>query len=205
MSEVENQIVKSEHYNQSKLMEDAQQWISSGILPAAIQKPEQAVVIVLKGRELGLDPMQSFDFIDVIMGKSALKPKGMGALVRKGGVSYTTVKDFEAIKDEAGNIVDYETAIKFIRWHKNPDNSFEKLEDVVGYKWSEAVAMGLTNKDNWKKQPGVMLYWRAFSKGANRVCPDLISGMYTTEEVASFTPNAPTVMITEDGVAEIVG
>jgi hypothetical protein len=131
--------------------------------------------------------------------------KGMGSLVRQGGVAYTTVKDFEAIKDEAGNPIDYETAIKFTRFHKNPDGTFDRLEDTVGYKWSEAVSMGLTGKDNWKKQPSVMLYWRAFSKGANRVCPDLISGMYTTEEVASFTPNAPTVTITEEGEAIVVG
>lgn len=193
MSEETQVMVKSE---QSKLLEDAVQWIQSGLLPQAITKPEQAAVIVLKGRELGLGPMQSFDFIDVILGKPSLKPKAMAALVRKGGVNYTTSKDFEAIKDEAGNIIDYVTEIKFIR------NGFE---DLISYKWSDAVAMGLTNKDNWKKQPSIMCWWRTFSKAANRVCPDLISGMYTTEEVASFTPNAPTVTITEEGEAIVVG
>lgn len=153
------QLVKSEHY-QSKLIEDAAQWIKSGLLPQAITKPEQAAVIVLKGRELGLEPMQSFDFIDVILGKPSLKPKGMGSLVRRGGVSYTTVKDFEPVKDENGQIVDYETAIKFTRRIKHPDGEIEKEENTVSYKWSEAVAMGLTNKANWKNQPGVMMYWR---------------------------------------------
>jgi hypothetical protein len=75
MSEETQVMVKSE---QSKLLEDAAQWIQSGLLPQAITKPEQAAVIVLKGRELGLHPMQSFDFIDIIAGKSALKPELLG-------------------------------------------------------------------------------------------------------------------------------
>ena len=49
------------------------------------------------------------------------------------------------------------------------------------------------------------MYWRCFSKGANRVCPDLIGGLYTTEELASFTPNAPAVQLTEDGDVVVLG
>jgi hypothetical protein len=196
MSEEKNELVKSEHYSNQQLMEDAKSWIESGLLPQNITKPEQVAVIVLKGRELGLKPMQSFEFIDIIMGKSALKPKGMLSLIRRGGVKYRTTKDFEAIKDEQGQVIDYVTEVQFIR---------DGMEDLVSYKWSDAVAMGLTNKSNWKQQPAIMLYWRAVSKGAARVCPDLINGMYTTEEVASFTPNAPMVTITEEGEAIVVG
>lgn len=119
----------------------------------------------------------------------------MAALVRKGGVKYYTEKDYEPVYDAAGTLIDYETIICFIR---------DGIEEKVKYKYTDAASLGLTGKDNWKKQPGIMMYWRCFSKGANRVCPDLISGMYNTEELASFTKGAAEVVITEDGDAQVI-
>jgi len=181
---------------QNQMLEQAGTWIKSGLLPASVKTPEQAVVIALKGKELGLTPMASFELIDVIMGKPALKPKGMAGMVRKGGVKYQTIKDFEPIFNEEGKKVDMETVIRFYR---------DGLEENVRYTYMDAQTLGLTSKDNWKKQPGVMMYWRCFSKGANRVCPDLIGGLYTTEELSSFTSNAPVIQLTEDGDSIVVG
>jgi hypothetical protein len=180
---------------QADLLVKAETWIASGLLPSSIKKPEQAVVIALKGKELGLETMASFELIDVIMGKPALKPKGMASLIRKGGVRTKTIKDFEPILDEKGAKVDYITTIRFYR---------DGIEEDVSYTYRDAERLGLTNKDNWKKQPAVMQYWRCYSKGANRVAPDLINGLYTTEELSSFTPNSPQIEITEDGDAIVV-
>lgn len=188
-------LVKNEHYSHEDLLIKGADWIKSGLLPSAITKPEQVVVIALKGKELGLETMQSFDFIDVIMGKPSLKPKAQAALIRKGGVKYYTEKDYEPVYDATGALIDYETVIVFIR---------DGIEERVKYKYTDAANLGLTGKDNWKKQPGIMMYWRCFSKGANRVCPDLISGMYNTEELASFTKGAAEVIITEDGDAQVI-
>jgi len=184
-----NQLSKQVN-DQTALLEEASSWVKSGLLPASIKTPEQAVVIVLKGKELNMSPMMSFEMIDVIMGKPSLKPKAMAAMVRKGGIKYQTVQDFEKVFDKDGKAIDAITTIKFFR---------DGLEDIVSYRYSDAQALGLTSKDNWKKQPGIMMYWRCFSKGANRVCPDVIGGMYTNEELASFTKDAPTLMLTEDG------
>lgn len=114
----------------------------------------------------------------------------MAALVRKGGVKTKTIQDFEPIKNEEGVTTDAVTTIRFYR---------DGIEEDVSYKFSDAKNLGLTGKDNWKKQPGIMMYWRCYSKGANRVCPDLIGGLYTTEELASFTKDAPIIELTEDG------
>jgi hypothetical protein len=181
--------------DQNALLERAESWIKSGLLPTAIDKPEKAVVIVLKGKELGLEPMASFELIDVIMGKPALKPKGMSAILRKGGVETQTIEDFEPIKNEKGEIIDYRTIIRFYRG---------RIEEDVKYLYSDAQKLGLTSKDNWKKQPAIMMYWRCFSKGANRVAADLINGLYTTEELASFTKGAPQIEITEEGDAIVI-
>jgi hypothetical protein len=136
---------------QADLLVKAETWIASGLLPSSIKKPEQAVVIALKGKELGLETMASFELIDVIMGKPALKPKGMASLIRKGGVRTKTIKDFEPILDEKGAKVDYITTIRFYR---------DGIEEDVSYTYRDAERLGLTNKDNWKKQPAVMQYWR---------------------------------------------
>jgi hypothetical protein len=48
---------------------------------------------------------------------------------------------------------------------------------------ADASAMGLVGKDNWKKQPVVMLKWRAISACCRVVFPDVIQGMYMTEEL----------------------
>jgi hypothetical protein len=188
-------LQKYDESAQADLLVKAETWIASGLLPSSIKKPEQAVVIALKGKELGLETMASFELIDVIMGKPALKPKGMASLIRKGGVRTKTIKDFEPILDEKGAKVDYITTIRFYR---------DGIEEDVSYTYRDAERLGLTNKDNWKKQPAVMQYWRCYSKGANRVAPDLINGLYTTEELSSFTPNAPQIEITEDGDAIVV-
>lgn len=181
--------------DQNQMLEQAQAWVKSGLLPASVKTPEQAVVIALKGKELGLAPMMSYEMIDVIMGKPSLKPKAMAAMVRKGGVKYQTIKDFESVTNAEGVVVDKITTIKFFR---------DGIEEEVSYKYSDAQALGLTGKDNWKKQPGIMMYWRCFSKGANRVCPDLIGGLYTTEELSSFTQDSPTIILTEDGDSIVV-
>lgn len=190
-----NGVLVQQIDHQNQMLELATIWIKSGLLPSSIKTPEQAVVIALKGKELNLPPMASFEMIDVIMGKPALKPKGMSAMVRKGGVKYQTIKDFEPVFDEEGKKIDMETVIRFYR---------DGLEENVRYTYKDAAALGLTSKDNWKKQPGIMMYWRCFSKGANRVCPDLIGGLYTTEELSSFTENAPVIQFTEEGETIII-
>ena len=180
---------------QNQMLEQAKAWVKSGLLPQSIKTPEQAVVIALKGKELNLQTMASFEMIDVIMGKPALKPKGMAALCFKGGVRTKTIKDFEKVLNDTGAAIDAITTIRFYR---------DGIEEDVSYKFSDAQNLGLTSKDNWKKQPSIMMYWRCFSKGANRVCPDLIGGLYTTEELSSFTANSPSVILTEDGDSVVV-
>lgn len=194
MTDTSNELIIHKS-NQSLMLEEAQTWVKSGLLPANIKTPEQAVVIALKGKELNLQTMASFEMIDVIMGKPCLKPKGMAALVRKGGVKTKTIKDFEPVLNAEGKKIDMETIIRFYR---------DGIEEDVKYTYRDAEALGLTSKDNWKKQPGIMMYWRCYSKAANRVCPDLIGGLYTTEELASFTVNAPEIILTEDGDSVVV-
>ena len=138
-----------QHSNsQAVMLEQAVAWVKSGLLPASIKTPEQAVVIALKGKELNFPIMASFENIDVIMGKPALKRNGMASLCFKGGVRPKCIKDSESVCDGEGKIVDKITTIRFYR---------DGIEEDVSYKYTDAARLGLTSKDNWKKQPGIML------------------------------------------------
>jgi hypothetical protein len=47
----------------------------------------------------------------------------------------------------------------------------------------DAKAAGLTGKDNWKKYPRDMYFWRCVAKGVRRIAPDAVMGLYTAEEI----------------------
>jgi hypothetical protein len=180
-------------------MQYAQKLIDSKLLPEAIKTPEQALIIIQKGRELGLGPIESFDSIDVIMGKPALKPKSKLMLALGSGVIWTkTIKDWEDVVNEEGKVVDKVTTIRFFR--KVTDSIIN--EEDVSFKYSEAAQMGYLSKSNWKSQPGVMAFWRVMSRGLDRVCPDLTRGMYMSDEVADFMKVDYTM--TEDGQFKLV-
>ena len=46
--------------------------IKSGFLPGTIKTPQQAVIIALKGKELGIPPLQAFAQISVVNGKPTI-------------------------------------------------------------------------------------------------------------------------------------
>jgi len=71
-------LIKQEESNLERMKGVAEYYINSKFLPESVKSPEQAVLIMQKGRELGFQPLQSFDAIDVIMGKTTLKPKYLG-------------------------------------------------------------------------------------------------------------------------------
>jgi hypothetical protein len=55
--------------------------IKSGFLPTSINTPEKAVIIILKGRELGIPPMQAFSSIAVVNGKPTMSAELMLSLI----------------------------------------------------------------------------------------------------------------------------
>lgn len=194
-----NELIKQEESNLERMKQAADYYIQSKYLPESVKSPEQAVLIMQKGKELGFQPLQSFDAIDVIMGKTTLKPKYKSAMARRTGqVWWKTIKDWEPVIDtETGQVLDYETVIKGYRRHGT-----EIIDEDCRYTWSEASAMGLVTKDNWKKQPKVMAYWRCLSRLLDRIAPDLTGGLYMSDELADVANIQYT--ITEDGDVKVI-
>lgn len=125
---------------------------------------------MLKGIEIGLEPIASLDLIDVIEGIPTLKPQGMLALAWGSG------------QMEALNIIDDGTKCSVtIKRQGTPAHT-------ETFSAQDAEAMELAGKYNWKQQPAVMRKWRAVSAACRIVFPDIIQGMYIPEEIAPELP-----------------
>ena len=132
----------------------ANSFIKSGLFYDT-KSPEVAIVKIMAGHELGLQPFQSMQSFDIIQGKVFVKPILLCGLLKKGG-KY----DYR--------IIESTDKICIIDFYENKEKIGESVVTI-----EECIRMGLTNKDNWKKQPNTMLFNRCMSQGIRRFAPDL--------------------------------
>ena len=138
--------------------------VKSGLLPDGINTPEKALVILLKGRELQLEPMYALENIHVIKGKPVLSAACMQGVAQKHGVVIETVKwNTEGC------------ALRFT----SPDG--EKSE-VFTFTMSDAKRAGIAGH-MYQKYPREMFHSRALSLGAKRFCADIMAGCYVEGEI----------------------
>lgn len=136
--------------------------------------PANVLIAVGLGSAMGLSPAESLYRIDVIQGKPTAGAELIAANVRKAG------HKLRVQGDET-------TCTATIIRADDPDFPFTVTRDL---EW--AKAMGLTSKDNYKKQPGTMLQWRAITAVARLACPEALYGVaYTADELTDAGPAAP--------------
>lgn len=139
----------------------------SGLLPSYIKTDEQAIVAALKGRELGLPPLQAFSAIHVIQGVPTLSASLML------GIAFRRLPGFDY------QIVERGAKRCCLRGRRSPQHSTVE----VSYTWEEAERAGLTSKDNWRKNPAAMLFARATGVLCRAIAPDTFTGLYAPEEI----------------------
>ncbi len=199
----EQALTKLDKFSSVEQMRSYCQYLIDGkLIPTSLRTPDAVMSVVLMGKELGFDPLASLSNIVVIQGRPTLGIHAIGALLRKSGAASRTMEDFVPIMgevgtDKEGKVVDYRTTIRFYRPYRDM-----VLEEDTSFTWKEATKMGLTDKDNWKRMPKVMLYSRCFSLGARRVAPDAMLGLYETAEAAEFSGQKH--MVTEDGEVTVI-
>lgn len=153
------------------MLSQADLYVKSGFFPKHIDSKEKAVVIMMKGRELGLPFTEALSKICVINGIATTKVETLLALARKTG----QLEDFkQKFFPNEINPAYCEVTIK------RKGNS----SHVCRFGDEEAQTMGLTGKDNYKKQKATMYSWRAISKNLRVTFPDAIGGLYLEEEIA---------------------
>lgn len=147
--------------------------LKSGFLPPSIKTPEQAIAIILTGRELGIGTMQALNNITVIQGKPTVSPQLMLALIQRSGQLENIVIQNKFAPD--GTINHVACTMKRKGMHEHTE--------IFGA--AEANKMGLLGKDNYKKQAGTMFKWRAVAACARVTFPDVILGFYTPDEMGA--------------------
>ena len=151
------------------MREQASMLVTTGFLPQAIKTPEQAVAIILTGRELGIGTMAALNNIAVIQGKPTVSPQLMLALISR-------TNQVEDISIQAG--ADGATCTIKRRGRSAYTARFGP---------KEAQSMGLSGKDNYKKQPATMYKWRAVAEAVRFTFSDVTLGLYTPEEMGAQT------------------
>jgi len=149
---------------------------TSNLLPDALrERPENILLTIMTGRELGLSAMQSLRLICIVKGKPYIFAALKLALVKQ---SPTCVK-FKCVESTA-EIATFETDRK--------DEGVTRLSFTI----EQARRAGLLSKQgrngepsNWDMYPEVMLRWRAISQLADMVYPDITQNVGAREELAA--------------------
>jgi hypothetical protein len=132
-----------------------------------MKTPEQAVALMLMAQAEGRHPASVAMEYDIIQNKPALK-------------SQTALKRFQEVGGKIKWITRSETKCAAEFSHPQAD----KL--VVEWDLERARKMGYLEKDNWKKQPMIMLQWRVVAEGVRACYPACLGGAYLDSEVQDF-------------------
>lgn len=136
---------------------------NSGLVPQALRgKPDDILLIVLTGRELGLPgPNVSLQNIYAINGSTTLAAKlCVGKALKSGIVEIWTEEFGEDKVTVAGCRVSSPNRITRVTWTM-----------------AMAKRAGLDGKPNWKSYPQSMLYARASKEVVKQLCPEVMLGL----------------------------
>jgi len=161
-------------------MEFSKMLAESSMVPRAYQgKPQDIMVCVQWGYELGLAPMQALQNIAVINGKPSVYGDAMMALVQASAVCDGVDESFEGT-DGTG---DYAAVCVARRKGRNPV--------IVRFSVNDAKRAGLWGKQGpWQAYPKRMLQMRARGFALRDAFPDVLKGLITAEEAADFPDEA---------------
>lgn len=151
----------------------------SELLPAhLVKKPANLLLVLMTGQELGIGALQAIDSVDVIQGKRSIKPEAQLALIKS---------------KCPGAHVSFKQDAKAKTFSCTMAPSKDRMDEAFTAEWDmeRAKEMGLTGKDNWKKQPLTMLKWRAIGEAARTVFPHVTKGIYNSEEALDLDRNVP--------------
>lgn len=145
------------------------------ILPDSYRdNPGNVLIAVGLGAAMGLSPAESLYRISVIKGRPTAGAELIASNVRRAGHKLRVVGD------------ETSCTATIIR-ADDPDFTFEVTRDM---EW--AKRMGLAQNDNYRKQAGTMLQWRAITAVARLACPEALYGVtYTPDEMSDLDGGRP--------------
>lgn len=121
---------------------------------------------ILAGMELGLKPMATMRSIDIVQGTPALRAHAMRGLVQSHG------HDVELLESTP--------ALCRMRGRRKGTDKWQESEWTI----ARAQALGITGRDQWRKQPQTMLVARATGEICRLIASDVLYAMpYAAEEL----------------------
>ena len=171
----------------------AQAVSASGLAPNGMKTPEQALVAIMHGMEIGLPPMQAMQRIAVINGRPSIWGDAIPAMLWASGFK---IEEKELIRaNTVGEVNGYQCTVT------RPDGT----EITRKFMEKDAKDAGLLGKAGpWKQYPKRMLQMRARGLAARDGAADVLMGLYLAEEAQDIVTDEPVVDITpaEDVVPE---
>jgi len=158
----------------------------SGMFPD-IKSQAQAVVKILAGRELGFGPIYAMTKVYIVKGRIMVAAEAFGAKIKASGRYDYSVK---VLNDD-------ECALVFTDSSKPVYESRFTMADA-------RKADLMKPESGWMKWPRAMLMSKALSQGARIVCPHVIAGAYTPEDLevaADAEGNLPADVVIDLGNA----
>lgn len=140
-----------------------------------------AVMMIAHAR--GIHPALAAQQYDLIEGKLSMNSATMVSLFRHEGGSIkinersTTVCDLEFVHPNGDTIP--------VRW------TIEQARSIKFYSKKKGGYICLADKDVWKNYPRAMLWNRAVSEGVRAIMPELITGVYTPDEIEDYKDKPP--------------
>jgi hypothetical protein len=138
-----------------------------------IKTPDQAIALMLVAQSQGRHPASVAAEYVIIQGNPALKSQSAQARYQQAG---GTIEWEEISPRSCTAIFTHPRSPKPVR---------------INWDWDKATNAGLTGKSNWKAYPEQMLCARVVAQGVRASFPGCLDGVYLAEEVADFTPSAP--------------
>lgn len=134
-------------------------------------KPEAILSIVLMARELNIPPMTALTKMHFIQGQPTLPSILKLALAKKALPQMKIDIDMNWDKQE----------VTVTGWRDNDSIPYTTTWDMA-----RAAAMGLSNRDQYKKQAMTMFRHRATSEVIDVIAGDVLFGIHSTEEFQDF-------------------
>lgn len=154
-------------------------------------KPDNVLIAIIMGDELGLAPMQAVQNIAVINGRPSLWGDAVLALVRSSGLCAAFR---EWTEGEGDSLVAYCSTTR----RDDPKSICQRMFSV-----GDAKRAGLWGKQGpWQQYPARMLQMRARGFALRDTYPDVLRGIWTREEAEDISPEP--VNVTPPPAPEIV-
>jgi len=164
------------------LMDAALRYVQSGLLPAEVNTPQKALLIMTAGRELGVPATYALRNIHVVKGKPVCSAELMLALVRR------------AYGPSAMRVAKTSNTACTVQYREQGWDGVSEYTFTI----EDARQAGVAGGNSWKNYPAAMLRARCISAVVRFAFPECIAGLYTPEEMGAE------VVVNDEGHVNVV-